>query len=96
MAIETTTYSEARANLETLLDEVIDSREPVIIRRPGAEDVALIAADELRSLLETVHLLHSPKNAQRLLDAFRRARAGEGTPETIDELRAELALNDQQ
>jgi len=95
MAIETTTYSEAQANLEMLLDEVAGSREPVIIHRPGAEDVALIAADELRGLMETAHLLRSPKNAERLLAAFRRAQAGEGAPETIETLRSELGLDDE-
>ena len=45
------------------------SREPVIIHRRGAEDVALVNAAELRSLTETAHLLRSPKNAQRLIRA---------------------------
>jgi antitoxin YefM len=66
----TITYTQARANLKALLDEVSDSREPVIIRRRGGEDVALIAVDELRSLIETAHLLRSPKNAERLLKAL--------------------------
>ena len=44
------------------------------IRRRGSEDVALIAADELESLLETAHLLRSPRNADRLLTARQRAR----------------------
>src|ERR1041385_2930503 len=48
-----TTYTQARANLKALLDEASDSREIVIIRRRDGNDVALIAADELRSLIET-------------------------------------------
>jgi antitoxin YefM len=74
MAIETT-YTHARANLKMLLDEVVENREQVIIRHCGV-DVALIAADELRGLIETVHLLRSPKNAERLMQALRRAQAG--------------------
>ena len=62
-----TTCSHARANLAALCDQVLSTREPVIIHRRGGEDVALIAADELRSLMETAYLLRSPKNAQRLL-----------------------------
>ena len=58
-----TSYSNARATLAALCDEVASTREPVIIRRRNAEDVALVAADELESLLETAHLLRSPKNA---------------------------------
>jgi prevent-host-death family protein len=58
MAIETT-YTLARANLAKLLDEVTENRETVVIHRRGSEDVALIAASELRSLHETAQLLRS-------------------------------------
>ena len=56
-----TTYTQARTALASLCDEVASTREPVIIRRRNAEDVALVSADELASLLETAHLLRSPK-----------------------------------
>ena len=68
-----TTYTHARTHLGALCDEVTDNREIVIIQRRGADDVALIAADELAGLLETAHLLRSPANAQRLLRALARA-----------------------
>jgi antitoxin YefM len=74
MAIETS-YSQARANLRSLLDMVTENREHVIIHRREGDDVAMIAADELRGLIETVHLLRSPKNASRLMQALRRAQA---------------------
>ena len=73
-----TSYSNARATLATLCDEVSSTREPVIIRRRGAADVALVSADELASLLETAHLLRSPKNAERLLKALSRAGSAPG------------------
>lgn len=91
MPIETT-YTQARASLARLLDRVSEDRETVIIRRRKAGAVALIAADELESLTETAHLLRSPRNAERLLRALARARAGEGVPETVDALRRELGL----
>ncbi|HYK02377.1 MAG TPA: type II toxin-antitoxin system prevent-host-death family antitoxin [Thermoanaerobaculia bacterium] len=92
MAIETT-YTQARANLKSLLDEVAENHEQVIIHRRGGDDVALIAADELRGLIETAHLLRSPKNAQRLLEAIRRAQAGKGKAEPLAKLRADLGLD---
>lgn len=95
MAIETT-YTQARANLKALLDEVSDNHEQVIIRRRGGDDVALIAADELRGLMETAHLLRSPRNAQRLIQALRRAHAGKGKPEPLAQLRAELGLDSEE
>jgi antitoxin YefM len=91
MAIQTT-YTQARASLAALLDQVTNNREVVIIQRRGAEDVALISADELASILETAHLLRSPANAKRLLDALDRGRKGSGTPQTIDDLRNEVGF----
>jgi len=64
----------------------------VIIRRRNADDVALISADELESLLETAHLMRSPKNAGRLLAAIARAQSGELPPSSIEDLRKELGL----
>ena len=88
-----TSYSNARATLAALCDEVASTREPVIIRRRNAEDVALVSADELECLLETAHLLRSPKNAERLLRAIARAKGQEIQPSSIDALRAELGLD---
>jgi antitoxin YefM len=73
MASETS-FSHARANLAALCDQAASTREPIVIHRRGSEDVALIAADELRSLMETAYLLRSPKNAERLLTALARVR----------------------
>ncbi|MDQ2996562.1 MAG: type II toxin-antitoxin system prevent-host-death family antitoxin [Chloroflexota bacterium] len=87
-----TTYSQARANLASLLNQVSDNREVVIIQRRGADDVALIAADELTSLLETAHLLRSPANAERLLTALARVRQRTGSSQSIDDLRHEVGL----
>lgn len=88
-----TTYTQARANLAKLCDEVVDNHEVVIISRRGAEDVALVAASELSSLKETAHLLRSPKNAERLLRALRRAEAGTVSPQSTEQLRREIELD---
>lgn len=87
-----TTYTDARARLASLIDEVTGNREVVIIRRRGQEDVAMIAADELSGLLETVHLLHSPANRKRLITALDRVRAKEGMFQTIEALRGDLGF----
>jgi antitoxin YefM len=92
MAIQTT-YTNARATLATLLDEVTVNREVVIIQRRGAEDVAMIAAEELAGLLETAHLLRSPKNAERLFAAIQRAQQRSVTPQSLDTLRREVGLD---
>ena len=74
------------------MDHVTDTREPVLIRRRGHEPVALVPADELAGWLETVHLLRSPENARRLLEASQRAEEGEGEIFVADELRRRLGL----
>ena len=91
MALETT-YTQLRENLASILNRVVDDQEVVIVRRKGAEDVALIPASELASILETSYLLRSPKNAQRLLRALRRAEKREGKPKSLDKLRREIGL----
>jgi antitoxin YefM len=85
-------YDQASQDLAKLIDRVADDREIVIIDRPGSEGVALVAADELSGLLETAHLLRSPKNAERLLTALGRAKAQTIPPQTVDELRKEVGL----
>ncbi len=91
MAIQTT-YTQARASLASLMDEVTKNREVVIIQRRGREDVAMITADELAGVLETAHLLRSPKNAKRLLSALDRVHKGAGVAQTIDDLRNEIGF----
>jgi antitoxin YefM len=90
-----TTYTDARSKLAALLDEVTENQEVVIITRRGAQDVALISAEELNSLTETAHLLRSPKNARRLLTALNRALAGSEKPQTIEQLRQDVGLPDE-
>ena len=91
MTIETS-YTHARAHLAALCDQAVDDRDVIIIRRRGARDVALLAAEELESLMETAHLLRSPKNAQRLLTALARARERTVAPQSIEEVKREVGL----
>lgn len=94
MAIETT-YTQARTQLAKYLDNVIDNQEVVIVNRRGKEPVAMISASELSSLVETAHLLRSPKNAQRLLAALQRARANKGTRMSLEQLRRKVGLDEE-
>ncbi|MBE3144482.1 MAG: type II toxin-antitoxin system Phd/YefM family antitoxin [Planctomycetes bacterium] len=87
-----TTYTQARDGLAKLLDQVTHNREVVVIQRRGEEDVAVIAASELESLMETAYMLRSPANAERLLSALGRALKGEGSPHSIETLRNEVNL----
>lgn len=90
--IRETTYTGARKNLAALMDQVTDTHEPVLIRRRGKEPVALIAAEDLGSWMETDYLLRSPKNAERLKKAIVRADAGEGESMDVAQLREQFGL----
>ena len=88
-----TTYTNARANFAALCRHATEEREPVVINRRGGEDVVLISADELEGLLETAHLLRSPKNAKRLFDAIYRAKNNTEEPRSIESLREEFGVD---
>jgi antitoxin YefM len=88
----TATYSHLREHLAEVWNEVEDTQEPIIVRRKGHQDLAILPADELASIQETAHLLRSPKNAQRLLEALVRAHNGEGEAMTVADLANRMGL----
>jgi antitoxin YefM len=94
MVVETS-YTHARANLAKLCHQVAADRDMVRITRRGGNDVVIISADELSGLMETAHLFRSPKNAARLISAIKKARGEEGTPQSIEGLRAEVGLGEE-
>jgi antitoxin YefM len=68
-------YTEAQRNLGVLLDRVADDKDIIVIQRNSkSKNVALIAEEDLSSLMETVYLLRSPANAARLHGAIKRAK----------------------
>ena len=98
MSVETT-YTTLRENLASYLDRVTNDREVLVVKRRGARDVAIISADELAGLIETAHLLRSPKNAERLFAALAESRkndkkavAAKPAAEALKELRRLLDM----
>ena len=90
-----TTYTQARATLASLCDTVAETREPYVIERRNGENVALISEAELNSLLETAHLLRSPRNASRLASALERALGRKPAPSSLAKLRQRMGLEDE-
>ncbi len=78
MLTKQTNYTNLRQNLASILDEIIEDRGVIIVNRTGKEDVAMLSAQELSSMIETLHLLKSPANARKLLAAMERADELEG------------------
>jgi antitoxin YefM len=63
-------YTQLRNNLASYMDEVCDGRAPLVVTRQNARSVVLISEQDYDGLMETVHLLNSPANAERLLRAI--------------------------
>ncbi|TDR76438.1 type II toxin-antitoxin system Phd/YefM family antitoxin [Paludibacterium purpuratum] len=70
------TYSEARASFKQAMDEVCRDHDPLLITRQKGEHVVLLSLDDFNSMQETLYLLSSPQNAQRLSESIAQVKAG--------------------
>jgi antitoxin YefM len=71
-------YSETRARLKEIMDRVVEDRSPVVITRQKAEAVVMVSLADWNAMEETLHLLSSPANAERLREAIRQLDEGGG------------------
>jgi antitoxin YefM len=74
-------YSAARKRLNETMERVVQDREPVVIVRQKGEPVVMMSLDDYNSIMETLHLLRSPKNAERLVTVLNDAREGRNVTE---------------
>ncbi len=74
--MRTVMFSRARNELASLLDEVSQDRVPVEIVRRDKPSAILIDKDEYEGMMETLHLLSTPANATRLMEAIENVNAG--------------------
>jgi antitoxin YefM len=72
-------YTDLRQNLVKYMDEVCDSRAPLVVTRQNARPVVMLSLEEYESIAETLHLLRSPANAERLLRSIASADVGEAS-----------------
>jgi antitoxin YefM len=75
--MDAVTYTHARQNLATLMDEVAANRAPVVISRQKKAAAVLMSLEDYNGLMETLHLLRSPRNAERLLRSIADLDRGE-------------------
>lgn len=76
--MEVLSYSDARKNLKSVMDKVVEDRSEAIITRRNGEAVVMVSLSEWNSILETEHLLASPENARRLREGIAQLNRGEG------------------
>lgn len=78
------TYSHARNALKAVLDGVVQDADVAIISRRDAEgDAVVMSLDHYNSLMETLHLLSTPANAEALAQAIQQDRAGQAQRRTL-------------
>ena len=78
-------FTDLRKRLAHFMDRAVDDRAPVLVTRQGHEPVVLLAQSEYDSMLETLHLLSTPANAQALMKAIEEMERGEGIEVEWDE-----------
>lgn len=72
-------FTEARNSLKSVLDSVVDDADTTVITRRDSEDAVVMSLEYYISLMETVHLLRSPANAQHLSQSIAQYKAGKTT-----------------
>lgn len=77
-AMDVLTYSETRANLKEVMERVVADRSAVVITRQKAEAVVMVSLADWNAMEETLHLLSTAANAERLRASIRQLDAGSG------------------
>jgi len=78
-------FSEFRSELKRFLDSVEDNNETLIIKRKKGKGTVLISLDEYNSIIETLHLLSSNKNADRLHESIQQMKSGKTVKPKLEE-----------
>lgn len=72
-----TNFSEFRVGLKGFLDSVENDNETLIIKRKSGKGTVLISLDEYNAIMETMHLLSSKKNTDRLYESIQQMKVGQ-------------------
>ncbi|QIS18990.1 type II toxin-antitoxin system Phd/YefM family antitoxin [Nocardia terpenica] len=80
------TYTDARANLASVLESATDDLEEVVITRAGHEPAVVVSLREYEALKETAYLLGNPANARHLERSIAQHREGQATPRELVEI----------
>jgi len=78
-------YTEFRTGLKNYLDNVENNNETLIIKRGSGKGAVLISLDEYNSIMETLHLLSSKKNAKRLFESIEQMKTGKMVKKSLIE-----------
>lgn len=77
-------YSEFRQNMKSFLDAVIKTHKPLFITRKHGEELVVMSKEDYTSMEETLYLLSSPKNAERLMESIAQFQEGKTVEQKLD------------
>lgn len=86
--MRTLSSTELRANLSSVMDQVNDDHEPVIVHRAKGKPVVMVSLEDWASMDETTYLLSSPANRAALLQAIAETDPMGMVAKTVEELEA--------
>jgi antitoxin YefM len=86
--MRTLSSTELRANLSSVMDQVNDDHEPVIVHRAKGKPVVMVSLEDWASMDETTYLTSSPANKAALDRAIADVREGRVVVKTMEELLA--------
>ena len=75
--MEIINFTEARQNFKSVLDRVRDNFDVAVVIRREGDDAVIISKSHYDSIMETLYLLRSPVNAERLRESIASVKAGE-------------------
>jgi antitoxin YefM len=78
-------YTSARANLASTMEQVCNDHAPVIITRKSEAPVVMMSLEDYQAMEETTYLLRSPANARQLLESIAELEAGNGVERELSE-----------
>lgn len=83
-------FTEARASLSELLDDVEATHEHIVITRKGRPAAVVVSPDEWEALEETLDILQDEQTLAALRESEEDVQAGRLS--SLDEVRRELGL----
>ena len=67
-------FTEFRTQLKAYLDNVENNNETLIVKRGSGKGTVMISLEEYNSMMETMHLLSSKANADRLYESIQQMK----------------------
>ncbi|HXH55591.1 MAG TPA: type II toxin-antitoxin system Phd/YefM family antitoxin [Gammaproteobacteria bacterium] len=68
-------YTTFRKNMAGIIDEVNASHDIAIITRESSDPAVVMSLEDYNSMIETMHLFSTPKNAKALMEGINECEA---------------------